>query len=92
VALGGTVLAPCRAALPPEVLSCRRAPRRMGLNAVGHGSRNLPPRGTVPDVYFPKFLVRPFIFQKSKQKMYKKFFYFFYNFTKVTTSNKILQK
>jgi hypothetical protein len=35
VALGGRVLAPRRAALQLEVLSCRRAPRRQGLNVVG---------------------------------------------------------
>jgi hypothetical protein len=83
VALGSRVLALCRAALPPEVLSCRRTPQRQELNAVGngdgnrdtaamrHGSRYLPPWGKTTYVYFSKFLVRPFIFQKSK-KNYKK--------------------
>jgi hypothetical protein len=28
-------LAPCHATLPPDVLSCRRSPRRQRLNAVG---------------------------------------------------------
>jgi hypothetical protein len=42
-----------------------------GLNVVGHGSRNLPPWGLAPNVYFSKFLVRAFIFRKSK-KNYKK--------------------
>jgi hypothetical protein len=40
VVLGGRVLVPCRAALPPKVLSCRLGVRRQGLNAVRHGSRN----------------------------------------------------
>jgi hypothetical protein len=33
----------------------------------------LPPWGTAADVYFSKFLVRPFIFQKSKKKIYSFF-------------------
>jgi hypothetical protein len=70
--LGGRVLAPRRAAPPPEVLSCRRAPRRQGLNAVGYGGRNLPSWGMAPDVYFSNFLIRPFIFRKSRQNKYKK--------------------
>jgi hypothetical protein len=67
VALGGRVLASCCAALPPEVLSCRRAPWRQGLNTVGHGGRNVPPWGMTLDVYLSKFLVRPFIFRKQSK-------------------------
>jgi hypothetical protein len=64
MALGGRVwvLAPCHAALPPEVLSCRRAPWRERLNTVEDDGKNLPPCGMVPDVYFSKFFVQPFIF------------------------------
>jgi hypothetical protein len=40
VAHGGRGLAPCHAALPLEVLSCRRTPRRQGLNTVGHGDKD----------------------------------------------------
>jgi hypothetical protein len=72
MALGGRVLALCRAALPPEVLSCRRAPCRQGLNAVGHGGRNLPPWGMASDIYFSKFLFRPFIFENQSKINIKK--------------------
>jgi hypothetical protein len=76
----GTAVGTCRrgawrqgpGALSPEVLSCRRVPRRQGLNAVGHGDRNLPLWVMTPDVYFSNFLIRPFIFRKSKQNKYKK--------------------
>jgi hypothetical protein len=50
--------------------SCRRkfyALRRQGLNVVGHDGRNLPPWGLASYVYFSKFLVRTFIFRKSKK-------------------------
>jgi hypothetical protein len=65
------------------VLSYRRTPRRQGLNTVGHGGRNaaafLQPCdtvGTAADLYFSKFLVRPFIFRKSKKKILKKFLFY----------------
>jgi hypothetical protein len=32
----------------------------------------LPLWGTAPDVHFSKFLIRPFVFQKSRQNKYKK--------------------
>jgi hypothetical protein len=71
------VLAPCRTALPLEVLSCRRTPRHQGLNVVGHGGRDaahdgrfLLPWGLASP---SKFSIHPFIFQKSKKYIYKKF-------------------
>jgi hypothetical protein len=42
------------------------------VNIVRHGDRYLPPCGLAADVYFSNFLVRPFIFRKSKKKKYKK--------------------
>jgi hypothetical protein len=62
VPLGGRVLAPRRPALALEAGSCRRAPRRQGLNVAGCGGRSLPPWATTPDVHFSKILIRPFIF------------------------------
>jgi hypothetical protein len=74
VPLNGRVLAPRCPALVQEPHSCRRAPRRHGLNAVGCGGRSLPSWATTPDVHLSKILIRPFIFRKSRQNKYKKFF------------------
>jgi hypothetical protein len=73
VPLGGRVLA---SRCPPwrRIHSCRRAPRRQGLNAVGYGGRSLLLCGTTPDVHLSKILIPPFIFRKSWQIKYKKKF------------------
>jgi hypothetical protein len=36
-------------------------------------TQHLPPWGTAANVYFSKFLVRPFIFRKSKKKYFKNY-------------------
>jgi hypothetical protein len=63
--LGGRDLAPRRATLPPEASSCRRAPRRQGLNVVGYGGRILPLWGTTPDGRFLKIFDLTIYFRKS---------------------------
>jgi hypothetical protein len=61
----GPGAAPPHSALALEPGSCRRAPRRQGLNAAGCDGRSLPPWSAAPDVHFSKILIRPFIFRKS---------------------------
>jgi hypothetical protein len=70
VPLGGRVLAPNCTTLAQEPDSCRRAPRRQGLNAVAAAAGTW---ATTPDVYLSKILIRPFIFRKSRQINIKKF-------------------
>jgi hypothetical protein len=73
----GTALRACRraarrqvpgavlAALAQEFDSCRRSPRRQGLNAVGCGDRSLTTWVTASDVHLSKILIQPIIFRKS---------------------------
>jgi hypothetical protein len=74
---GGTDMPPPRPALALEPGSCRRAPRRQGLNASGHGSRSLPPWGCGAICTFLENFDWTIYFLKSWQIQYKKTIYFF---------------
>jgi hypothetical protein len=68
---GGRGLPPCHAALPPEVLSCRRTPRRQVLNAVRHGGKYLTP-WVWRQMYLLEIFGSSIYFSKIKEKIFKK--------------------
>jgi hypothetical protein len=61
------------AALAQEFDSCRRTPRRQGLNAVRCGDRSLMLWATASDEHFSKILIGPIISENhDKLNIYKK--------------------
>jgi hypothetical protein len=73
---GDRGLAPCHAALPPEMLFCRRTPRRQGLNAVGHDDRDvarrhLPLCRMAADVYSRNFWFVHLFFENQRKNIKK---------------------